>query len=214
MRRACAAEWELELAHPFLIGLADGTLPQASFRRYMIQDYLFLIAYARVLALASAKAPDLEGMGKLAELLHATLNVEMELHRGFAARVGIDRGELERAEMLPGCHAYTSHLLAVAWAQPPAVIAAALLPCQLGYAEIAQHLAERGESPVPEYAEWVRAYVADEYVSLAGWLAGYADRLASDASQTEWAAMVRAYQASLRYERGFWDMALGERLAR
>jgi thiaminase/transcriptional activator TenA len=177
----------------------------------MVQDYLFLVEYARVLALAAAKAPALDGMGRLAELLHATLNVEMELHRGFAGRVGIGRGEVEGAAMLPACHAYTSHLLAVAWGQPPSVIAASLLPCQLGYAEIAQRLAQQGLPPVPEYAEWVHAYVADDYVSLARWLAEYADQLGAQASATERDAMERAYRASLRCEHGFWDMALGER---
>jgi thiaminase/transcriptional activator TenA len=209
MRMASVRDWDAVLGHPFLQGMRDGSLPIDAFRRYMVQDYLFLVEYARVLALAVAKAPGLDGMGRLAELLHATLNVEMELHRGFAGRVGIGRAELEGAEMLPACHAYTSHLLAVAWGQPPSVIAASLLPCQLGYAEIAQRLAELGMPPVPEFAEWVRAYVADEYVSLARWLALYADHFGAQANITERAAMEAAYRASLRYEHGFWDMALG-----
>ena len=46
------------LAHPFLAGLADGTLPRASFRHYIVQDAHYLRGYARALALCAAKATD------------------------------------------------------------------------------------------------------------------------------------------------------------
>jgi thiaminase/transcriptional activator TenA len=208
-RVATAADWESVLAHPFLRGMRDGTLPRAAFQRYMVQDYLFLVAYARVLAIASAKAVDLDAMGRMAEMLHATLNVEMALHRGFAERVGIPAPALASAAPLPACQAYTSHLLAVAWSEPLAVIAAALLPCQLGYAEIARHLAAQGPPDVAEYAEWVVAYTAPEYVQLAEWLGGQADALAASAGPRDLDQMERVYRESLRLEHGFWDMALG-----
>ena len=111
--------------------------------------------------------------------------------------------------MLPACQAYTSHLLAVAWSEPPAVIAAALLPCQLGYAEIARHLAERGLPPVGEYAEWVQMYVSDDYVRLARWLAEHADGLAESAGARELGRMDAVYRQSLACEHGFWEMAFG-----
>jgi thiaminase/transcriptional activator TenA len=67
--------------HPFVRGIGDGSLPVERFRFYIEQDYAFLIEYSRVLALAVAKGRELPGMGHFAELLHATLNVEMALHR-------------------------------------------------------------------------------------------------------------------------------------
>src|SRR4051812_210704 len=49
--------FEAILAHPFLRGLTDGSLPEERFRFYVKQDALYLRQYARCLALASAKAP-------------------------------------------------------------------------------------------------------------------------------------------------------------
>ena len=46
------------LAHPFLAGLADGSLPRAAFVRYLLQDGLFLGDYARALAHCGARAAD------------------------------------------------------------------------------------------------------------------------------------------------------------
>jgi thiaminase (transcriptional activator TenA) len=207
MRRRTSDAWEGVLTHPFIQGIHQGTLPAAAFRVYMIQDYLFLIEYSRVLALAAAKSPTLGGMQRMAELLHATLAVEMQLHRDFAGRLGISAVELEGAKMLPRCHAYTRHLLTVAWSEPVEVIAASLLPCQLGYAEIAATLAAKGTPPIPEHAEWVVAYTADEYVSLARWLGEHADALAEQAGPRLLVRMEEVYGESLRLEHGFWDMA-------
>jgi len=50
------------LDHSFVTGVGDGTLPVEMFKHYVTQDYVYLIDYSRVLALASAKAPRL-GIG-------------------------------------------------------------------------------------------------------------------------------------------------------
>ena len=46
------------LAHPFVAGLTDGSLPRDAFAYYVVQDAHYLSDYARALALVGAKAPD------------------------------------------------------------------------------------------------------------------------------------------------------------
>ena len=82
---------EAILSHPFIVGVGEGTLPVEKFKYYVMQDYVYLIDYSRVLALASARAPDLEIMGWFAGLLDETLNTEMDLHRSYCAEFGITR---------------------------------------------------------------------------------------------------------------------------
>lgn len=41
LRQQAGADWQHYVAHPFLRQLADGTLPEPAFRRYLTQDYLF-----------------------------------------------------------------------------------------------------------------------------------------------------------------------------
>ena len=115
LRRHAGPVWDRIFSHPFVAGLGDGTLPLESFKFYLVQDYRFLIDYARVLAVASAKAPDLEGMTRFAGLLHATLAEEMDLHRRYCAGFGIGAAELERAEVAPGTAGYTNYLLSIAY---------------------------------------------------------------------------------------------------
>ena len=45
------------LAHPFLTGLQDGTLDEAAFRYYIVQDALYLREYGRAMALVGSRAP-------------------------------------------------------------------------------------------------------------------------------------------------------------
>ncbi|WNM09056.1 hypothetical protein RI056_03075 [Komagataeibacter nataicola] len=40
LRRDCMAQWLDFVRHPFVRGVADGTLPPEAFRNFLIQDYL------------------------------------------------------------------------------------------------------------------------------------------------------------------------------
>lgn len=197
------------LDHPVVQGIGRGDLSLDQFKYYVRQDYLYLIEYSRVLALGVARAHDLEVMELFAELVHATLHVEMELHRGYCERFGISREELEQTEASPTTHAYTRHLLSVAYGGTIAELMAALLPCQWGYWEIGQHLAGRGlPAHQPLYAEWIEMYSGEEYAELAARLRRTFDRVVADASPAESARLAEIFAISSRYEYAFWDAAL------
>ena len=196
------------LSHPFITGVGDGSLPVEKFRHYVMQDYVYLIDYSRVLALASARAPDLETMGWFAMLLNETLNTEMELHRSYCAHFGITPEQLKATQPAPTTVGYTSYLLKVAHQGSFGELVAALLPCQWGYWEIGDHLARRGEPRnAPLYARWIEMYTSSEFAELALTFRKLADRISGRAGLDELEAMGEAYLTSLRYEHGFWDMA-------
>ncbi len=196
------------LAHPFVAGVGDGTLPLDKFKHYVLQDYVYLIDYSRVLALASARAPDLESMGWFAKLLDETLNTEMELHRSYCAEFGITREELDATRGAPTTVGYTSYLLKVAYQGTFPELVAGLLPCQWGYWEIGEHLAGLGK-PVcaPLYSQWIEMYTSAEFGKLARTIRSMADSLGSRVGPDELTAMSEAYLTSLRFEHKFWDMA-------
>ena len=199
--------WKTIHAHPFVTGIGDGSLPEDRFRFYMRQDYLFLIEYSRVTALAVAKAPHLEDMGRFADLLNATLNTEMDLHRGFAAKFGISAEEFETTRHAPACRAYTDYLLTVAHAGTFAEVAAAMLPCQWDYALIGEEFSARGApANAPLYAEWIEMYASVDFARLAAWLRGILDRAAGEAGPAERDRMRAHFMTCTRYEYMFWEM--------
>jgi thiaminase (transcriptional activator TenA) len=208
LRVSAAPIWRKELAHPFVRGLADGTLRIERFQFYLRQDYVFLIDYCRVFALGAAKARALDTMAMFAKLLHETLHTEMELHRDYCRRLGIPREELERTAAAPVTHAYTRHLLDVAWSGSLAEIVAAVLPCQLGYAKIATTLVrEQPNWQSSPYAEWIRTYASVEFIAGAEKLRELLDTMTSQWPEVLRQPLEENFLASSRYEYLFWEMA-------
>jgi len=200
--------WHRTLHHPFVRGIGDGTLPVDKFKFYVRQDYVFLIEYSRVLALATAKGPDLPTMGRFAQLLHATLHTEMTLHRTYAEKFGISHQELEQTKPAPTTVAYTRHLLHVAALGSQGEIVASLVPCQWGYHETGVTLARQGEPEgQPLYGEWIRTYASPEFAALAQWIRTLLDTMGEDAGAPERARMEEHFLLSARYEYAFWEMS-------
>ena len=61
-----ASQFEQICSHPFVLGLADGTLPEDVFVRYLVDDAHYLDQYARVLAQLAVRAPTTAGVELLA----------------------------------------------------------------------------------------------------------------------------------------------------
>jgi thiaminase/transcriptional activator TenA len=201
LRTAAAPIWAAQHEHPFVRGIGEGTLDPERFRWYVRQDYVFLIDYARLLALASARAPRLELQARFAELAHETLTTEMDLHRAYAQEWGISERELEREEAAPATRAYADFLLRTAALGDFGEVVAALLPCMWGYAELGASL------PRPDhdlYARWVAMYADDEFQALAAWCRDVCDEAARSSNQTR---MHGAFLASSEHELAFWDAA-------
>lgn len=207
LRRAAEPVWAGQHEHPFVRGIGDGTLDLRRFRFYVKQDYLFLIEYARLLALGAARAPDLETMRRFADLTQATLGTEMALHRSYARGFGISLRELEAEEMAPTTRAYTDFLVRTAAQEDFAELVAALLPCMWGYCEIGQRLAQGGRPPDERYAAWMDMYSSDEFVDLAAWCRDLMDRLAAGLPRRSRRRLIDTFVTSSRYELAFWQMA-------
>lgn len=205
LRRAAAPIWAAEREHPFIGGIDDGTLEAEKFRHFIRQDYAYLVEYVRALALGCARAPSLELARHFAGRVQRVLEVEMGLHRSYAAEWGIGEEELESERMAPTTRAYADFLLRTATLADFAELAAALLPCVWGYVELGRHLAGRGRASDERYARWIDAYAGEELAELAEFFRGVVDEVAVD-EDTRW-RMREAFLASSRHELALWDMA-------
>jgi thiaminase/transcriptional activator TenA len=195
------------LAHPFVIGIGNGSLEPSAFRFYLEQDFQFLERYLRVIALAVAAAPDMASMTHLAELLHATLAVEIDALRGLYASFDGEPAMLGTTRPAPTCRAYTDHLLRVAQQQDLLATLAAMLPCQWGYGDIGKALQGRGLPSDMRFAGWISEYASAEYHASVGWAIKCFNELAEDSGIGQRAVARDAFRVSARYEYDFWQMA-------
>lgn len=208
LRAAAEEVWAAQHAHPFVRGIGAGDVAIDDFARYVRQDYVFLVDYARLLAYGAARAPDLSTMRRFAGLVEAILGEEMELHRAFAAEIGVTTDQLEAEAALPVTRAYTDFLVRTAATGDFAELAAALLPCMWGYAEIGERLAVDGPPGIPHLDRWIATYADPGFAELAAWCRGLVDDLAAGLPAAGRARMHNAFLSSSRLELAFWDVGL------
>jgi thiaminase/transcriptional activator TenA len=192
------------LAHPFITGLTDGTLPAESFAFYVVQDALYLQDYARALAAVGSRAPTSEAMQMFARHAADAVAAELELHATLLSELGLSAEDLKRAEQAPTNRGYTAYLLATAHAGSYAEGVSAVLPCYWIYWEVGKELLRRG-SPDPRYQRWISTYAAPEYGAVVASVIAEIDRIAPAVSGAERELMGRHFLTTSRYEWMFWD---------
>jgi thiaminase/transcriptional activator TenA len=210
LKQACAADWQAYAWHPFVRGIADGSLPLTGFKRFLVQDYLFLVQFTRAYALAAYKAESLDAFRDKAAAIQALLH-EMTLHVGFCAEWGISErailAEPEAAETV----AYTRWVLDRGIAGDILDLEVALAPCTVGYGEIALAIEasptrSRDDNP---YESWIAMYAGAEYQALARGAAARLDALGeSHGGAARFASLSADFTKAARLEADFWAMGL------
>ena len=149
------------LEHPFVRGLADGSLDPGNYRHFISQDAFFLQGFARAYAAGLSKAPDPSTMRAFLELLNGVFE-ELELHRRESQKLDIDLNNVT-----PGSatSAYLAFLTKAAEGTVGEILAA-MAPCMRLYAFLGERLGT-DTSPDNRYSDWIDTYSSPEFRSLA-----------------------------------------------
>ncbi len=200
-----AGIYEAILAHPFLTGLTDGSLPPDAFAFYVVQDALYLRRYGQALAAVGSRAPVAADTEMFARHAAEAIQVEQSLHGSLFADLGIDPASAAHAEPAPANLAYTSYLLATVSVGSYPEGVSAVLPCYWIYWEVGKELGRRG-SPDPRYQRWIDLYGSEEFGDVVREVLAVTDELGSSLSPPERDRLHRHFRTSSRYEWMFWDM--------
>jgi thiaminase (transcriptional activator TenA) len=211
LRAAAAADWSGYTWHPFVQRLSDGTLPLSAFRHYLVQDYLFLIHFARAKALAVVKGESLAAMREKAAAVLAILD-ETKLHLKYCAGWGLSEADVVATPETAETISYTRWVLDRGLAGDILDLEVALAPCTVGYGEVALRIladpARRtGENP---YQSWIDAYAAEDYQAMARAAAARIDALGvSHGGEARFARLSADFAEAARLEQRFWQQGLG-----
>lgn len=210
LRTASAADWEGYTWHGFCRGLSDGSLPLAAFRHYLIQDYLFLIHFARAEALAVFKAESVAAMREKTAAIGAIL-AETAMHLSYCAEWGLSEATVLAAPETEATVAYTRYVIDCGLRGDILDLEVALAPCTVGYAEVALRIEadparKRGGNP---YESWIAAYAGEDYQALARAAALRIDALGeSHGGVARLAALSGIFGEAARLEQRFWQQGL------
>tara|TARA_Y100001933_G_C19001251_1_gene564757 strand:- start:1527 stop:2210 length:684 start_codon:yes stop_codon:yes gene_type:complete len=212
LKKACPDIWKAYTRHPFVAGLGDGTLPKASFRYYLKQDYIFLIHFSRAHALAAFKADRIEDIRDAAATVSALADYEMKLHIDYCNEWGITETVLAKTKEAPANLAYTRFVLERGMVGDLLDLQVVLAPCIVGYAEIGSWLAEgpltqRLNNP---YNRWIDMYSGEEYQAIGQAAIKKLDNLAARyGGDTRFDVLAANFQIATQLEIDFWQMGLG-----
>jgi thiaminase (transcriptional activator TenA) len=196
-------------AHPFNVELAAGTLPREAFAHYMVQDSLYLRGYARVLALAAAKAPGADEILECAKAAEVAIVVERALHAGYLDQFGIAASDVESAQSTPACEAYVNFMLATAATDSFGVLVAAILPCFWLYQDVGTQIAQ---NVVPDnfYQAWIDTYADESFAAATDRMKAIVDAAGDAAGEGERARMKAAFLRCAQHEWLFWQSAYAQ----
>lgn len=214
LKASCPEDWQAYTEHDFVRQLASGELPEAAFRHYLAQDYVFLKHFARAYALAATKSETLEEMRAAAGALTALINEELRLHIAFSARWGLDEASLEATEEAPANLAYTRFVLDRGHSGDLLDLLVALAPCVLGYGEIGARLLGQASDQDNPYRPWIETYGGADYQELCAEARAQLDAVArrrigpAPWDSGRWPSLAECFRTATRLEIGFWDMGL------
>ena len=193
------------LAHPFIAGLTDGSLNRHAFQFYVVQDALYLGAFARALALTAARAPSEQEILMFCQHAAGALEVERALHAGFFRDFRLSDEQVASTPLAPTTLAYTNHLLTITSTGSFPEAVAALLPCYWIYQQVGTSLLQHG-SPDPLYQRWIDTYGGDDFAQIVNNVLALTDQIGHDANTNTLERMKDHFHTSSRYEWMFWDM--------
>ncbi len=210
LKQAAAADWQSYVGHEFVWQLGVGTLPEAAFRAYLVQDYLFLIQFSRAWALAAYKSRTIPEIRAAQAGLSGILD-ETELHVRLCGRWGLSPEQLHSVPEHQATVAYTRFVLDCGAAGDLLDLHVALAPCVIGYAEIGKGLAPNGVAALKDhpYHEWIGEYAGDAFQQLAVGSRKLLDDLAARSmTERRFGELAALFGKASRLEADFWQMGL------
>lgn len=205
VREECNDLWQANFNHPFVKGIAEGTLPLDRFRFYVMQDAYYLTHFAKVQAIGAVKAEDLETTKRFAHHAEQTCAAEMALHESFMEMLDVTKDEMAAFEPSPSAYAYVSHMYRSA-ERDLAEILAAILPCYWLYFEIGENL-KNAVPDHPIYKRWIETYSSDWFGQLVAEQIERMDNLTVGLPELRLRELKNSFRRSTYYEWNFWEQA-------
>ncbi|QKJ87726.1 thiaminase II [Paramixta manurensis] len=210
LRQQAGSAWQDYVAHPFVRQLGAGTLPAPAFHRYLTQDYLFLIHFARAWALLVSKLQTLPEMRTATAALNAIVN-ELPLHVGYCASWGLSESEIAHQPEAAETMNYTRYVLDIGHTGDALELLVALMPCVAGYAEIGLHLLHDAATVLENnpYASWIRNYGDRDYLASVQAALNLLETVGQQSgAESRLTRLSTIFTTATRLESAFWQMGL------
>ena len=203
LRKDAYSIWKEIIKHPFVVELVSGKLPIKKFKFYILQDYNYLITAMKNFAIIASKAPSVENMREVIDILNLEAKSEFDGYKDFLDRLGYTLEDASKIIPIPVSVSYSSFLLSTSSLKSYAEAITSVLPCFWSYAEIADHYKKRLNTNTNQlYKDWLEVYGIHSYLRLVDKM----KNLVNDAGEGfPYEKLKSVFITASRYEYMFWE---------
>lgn len=193
------------IGHPFVVGLADGTLSHSSFAHYLKQDILYIREDSKALFKLAERLELVDEKGFFEKLGRDGVEIELLLQNDYLKFFNLE----EEKKMSPVIKTYSDFLLFHANNSSTSVSAAALLPCFWVYHEVGKHIKNKSV-PKNIYQKWIDTYQGDEYAEYVDDFVQLVEKMAANATSEIRNQMLNVFVESTQFELDFFDESMSK----
>lgn len=199
--------WKEAVNKPFVKKMADGTLETEKYRRYMLQDYLYLTEYIELLREISESTEKKSLRSFLEKILRETQEEAERVHLPAMRELGIGDTDIQNAVMAQVLQEYVGYMKQQLREEGFVGGLVALLQCSWAYAYIGQTVSEREAERLSAspYKSWFASYTCASYIETNQSWIDASDRETEDLDDTKKLRLCSVFQTCARYENRFWD---------
>jgi len=204
LKNSCNKEWSEYTDHKFLSNLVNNKLSDKNFKKYLVQDYIFLQQFLKILALSVYKSNSFEEINRSVNFIKG-IDQEIKLHVSFCKKWKIPLKSLNNIKVERANSAYTDHVLNVGKNGNNLDIFSSLSPCIIGYGEIGFKLSKIKNWKKSKYSSWIKMYSSKEYQQVARDNIDYLDILFKSSKNKNLSKLKNNFKKSTILERNFWE---------
>jgi thiaminase II len=204
LKKSCKKEWSEYTNHKFLIDLVNNELPNKNFKKYLLQDYIFLQQFLKILALSVYKSTSFEEINRSVNFIKG-IDHEIKLHINYCKKWKIPLKSLNNIKVEKANSSYTDHVLNIGKSGNNFDIFSCLSPCIIGYGEIAYNLTKNKNWKKSKYSSWIKMYASRDYQQVAKDNINYLDHLLKKNQNIDKTKIIKNFKKSTILERNFWQ---------
>ena len=203
LKNSCKKEWSEYTNHKFLSDLVNNKLPYKNFKNYLVQDYVFLQQFLKILALSVYKSNNFDEIDRSINFIKG-IDHEIKLHISYCKKWKIPLKSLNNIVVEKANSAYTDHVLKVGKNGDNLDIFSCLSVCIIGYGEIGFNLSKIKNWKKSKYSSWIQMYSSKEYQRVAKNNIEYLDILLKNNKGRKFNTLKKNFKKSTILERNFW----------
>lgn len=205
LRERSESDWTAATEHRFVRELADGTVDDAVFRRYLVQDYAFVGTLTSAFGYAVGQAPTMEARSSLTEFLGTLTDEENDYFERSFDTLDVpvnDRTDPPRADVT---EAFEDLLIRAALEGDYEETLAVLVPAEWIYLSWAT---AASDAPEKFYLrEWIELHDTPEFEAFVEWLRRELDEYGPSLHERRQRRIERLFRRTVALEVAFFDAA-------